>query len=112
MKMRMVLMMISLTLAMTIVVACGSSQQTEDMGKDELPLMTMEEVANNNGLDGKNAYLVVDGIVYDVTDIAEWSGGEHNGYKAGQDLTNEIKNDSPHGVSKLNRAKKIGRIEE
>ncbi len=83
----------------------------EEDPNEDLPVMTMEEVAENDGLDGRNAYVVVDGIVYDVTDSPRWPNGNHNGNQAGQDLTTEIMEDSPHGLRVLGNVEAIGRIE-
>lgn len=84
----------------------------EDAAEEELPVMTMEELAENDGRDGANAYVLVEGIVYDVTDSPRWTDGNHNGNQAGQDLTEEILGDSPHGRSVLDRFEAIARIEE
>jgi predicted heme/steroid binding protein len=62
---------------------------------------TVDELKTFNGKNGHPAYIAVDGNVYDVTNVPSWSGGIHQGYRAGQDLTDPIKNNSPHGVSKL-----------
>lgn len=77
----------------------------EETGEKEF---TLDELKEYNGKDGKRAYVAVDGIVYDVTDSAPWKNGDHNGYEAGNDLTDEIKNKSPHGISKLENVVKIG----
>jgi len=95
----------------------GAENGTEDFGdeadaEEELPIMTMEELAENDGRDGANAYVLVEGIVYDVTDSPRWEGGSHNGNQAGQDLTEEILGDSPHGRSVLERFEAVGRIED
>ncbi|QUH27382.1 hypothetical protein HZR23_16380 [Serpentinicella alkaliphila] len=74
--------------------------------------MVMEEVALNDGNEGRNAYIVVDGIVYDVTSSSKWKSGTHNGFQAGRDLSEEILRDSPHGTKVLKNIKAIGRIEK
>lgn len=51
---------------------------------------TLEELAEYNGANGKKAYAAVDGIVYDMSNIAAWGGGSHFGYMAGKDLTSEF----------------------
>lgn len=72
---------------------------------------TLEELATYNGKDGQPAYVAVDGVVYDVTDVPEWANGEHkNGLTAGKDLTEEIKNQSPHGLSVLADLPVVGKL--
>ena len=91
----------------------GEDEAVEDEAAEEdLPVMTLEELAENDGRDGANAYVLVEGIVYDVTDSPRWTDGNHNGNQAGQDLTEEILRDSPHGRSVLDRFEAIARIEE
>ena len=84
----------------------------DEAAEEDLPIMTMEELAENDGRDGANAYVLVEGIVYDVTDSPRWRDGNHNGNQAGQDLTDEILGSSPHGRSVLDRFEAIGRIED
>lgn len=125
MKIRVGILILSALMIISILVACGNkknevteekpvAQEKTPVDKNDLPIMSMEEVAENDGLAGRDAYVVVDGIVYDVTDSDLWANGMHNGNQAGQDLTEQIKNDSPHGVKTLERdhIKAIGRIEE
>lgn len=72
---------------------------------------TLDELEEYDGKDGAKAYIAVDGVVYDVTDVEPWAGGEHNDYEAGKDLTEEIKTKSPHGVSKLEGIPVVGKLE-
>lgn len=72
---------------------------------------TLDELEEYDGKDGAKAYIAVDGVVYDVTDVEPWAGGEHNDYEAGKDLTEEIKTKSPHGVSKLEGIPTVGKLE-
>lgn len=78
--------------------------------KAEEKVFTLEELAKFNGKDGQPAYIAVDGVVYDVTNLPPWKGGDHNGYNAGKDLTTEIKEKSPHGIAKLELATKVGKL--
>lgn len=48
---------------------------------------TIEELAGFNGLDGKPAYVAVNGIVYDVSLEPTWAGASHFGILAGRDVT-------------------------
>ena len=70
--------------------------------------LTLAELAMYNGLNGNRAYIAVSGIIYDVTDSPLWPNGNHNGYQAGQDLTNQILNVSPHGLSTLSGIPIVG----
>ncbi len=87
----------------------ATSEPAATAGEIEL---TLEELSQYDGKDGNPAYVAVDGVIYDVTDSAAWKEGGHNGFEAGKDLTEEIKNVSPHGVSMLERVPAIGRIVE
>lgn len=71
---------------------------------------TLDELAAFNGKDGNRAYVAVDGVVYDLTDSAAWKNGQHNGFEAGKDLTDEIKNVSPHGVGNLEGIPVVGKL--
>ena len=64
--------------------------------------MTLSELAQYDGRNGNNAYVLVDGIIYDVTNNPYWPNGNHNGYQAGQDLSAQIKS-SPHGIANILR---------
>ena len=73
--------------------------------------MTLEELAQYDGLDGEKAYIAVDGYIYDVTNSDSWNNGMHNSYQAGQDLSEEILL-SPHGKDFLNRVPRVGILVE
>ena len=64
--------------------------------------MTLSELAQYDGRNGNNAYVLVDGIIYDVTNNPNWPNGRHNGYQAGQDLSTAIRQ-SPHGLPYIQR---------
>ena len=72
--------------------------------------LTLDELAQYDGADGNPAYIAVDGVIYEVSDSSAWPDGSHNGFSAGQDLTEEIKTISPHGVSKLNNLTVVGTL--
>ena len=83
----------------------------ETSGVDET-LFTVEDVASFNGKDGQKAYVIYDGYVYDVTDHPQWQSGSHGGNAAGTDITENLKDVAPHGISKLGEVEKIGKIAE
>ncbi|WP_246208588.1 cytochrome b5 domain-containing protein [Anaerotalea alkaliphila] len=109
-KMRLLLFLI-IPLALTLALAaCGSKAPAVNGSQAEELVLTLEELAAFDGKDGNPAYVAVDGVIYDVTESRPWSGGEHNGFSAGKDLTREIKEVSPHGVSKLVGIPVVGRL--
>lgn len=70
---------------------------------------TLQELAKYNGKDGNPAYLAVNGVVYDVTNIASWAAASHFGLTAGKDLTSEFS--SCHaGQPILNKLKVAGKL--
>ncbi len=112
-----------LTMLLILLMAMGCSTDEPQVETDEpmvsepveneedLPTFTLEELSEFDGKDGARAYVAVQGVIYDVTDLPKWEGGTHNGYDAGQDLTDIILNKSPHGLSTLERAIKVGILE-
>ncbi len=111
-----------LTLSLvTLLLLSGCSQKVDEVSKDvpeagvievEEVILNSEELSEYDGQNGNAAYIAVDGVIYDVTNVAPWNGGAHNGYGAGVDLTEEIKNVSPHGVVKLNGLPVIGKLQD
>ena len=85
-----------------------------DRAKDKMDEkeFTLEELKEFNGKDGKRAYVAVDGVVYDVTESKAWKDGQLNGFEAGNDLTDAIKNESPHGIAKLDNVVKVGVLKD
>lgn len=80
----------------------------EEDTPDELTLTT-SELAAYNGKNGMPAYIAVDGIIYDVSHLSPWEGGEHNGNLAGLDLTDDLAY-APHGPEKLKKAIIVGKL--
>ena len=90
---------------------------TDDLEDDEGDqaedaIFTLEELADYDGQDGNRAYIAVDGVVYDVTDVPQWEGAEHFGFYAGIDASEALRNSAPHGASLLNDAVIVGSIAE
>jgi predicted heme/steroid binding protein len=98
-------------LVLLLMTGCTPKQAAQSTDEDQL-VLTLEELAKYNGKDGQPAYVAVDGVIYDVSNKPAWKNGEHNGYSAGQDLTEIIKTKSPHGVSKLSGLPVVGKLAE
>ncbi len=90
----------------------GSTETVVSGTEETGVVLTLEELSEYDGKNGNPAYIAVDGVIYDVTDIPMWKNGDHNGFSAGRDLSDEIKNISPHGVSKLGDLPVVGKLEE
>ena len=72
---------------------------------------TLDELSQYDGKNGNDAYVAVDGIVYDVTNAAKWQNGSHYGVQAGTDCTTAISR-SPHGTSVLDGLPIVGTLTE
>ena len=95
-----------------ILSACNTKDSSDTVTENEEITLTYEELKEYDGTGGNPAYVAVDGLIYDVSDSSFWKEGSHNGFQAGRDLTEEIKNVSPHGVKNLKRVPQVGRIVE
>ena len=104
---------IVLLILAALVVSCGVAESDDPAPRTEEPeqTFTLEELKEFNGQDGNRAFIAVDGIVYDVTDVPQWRDGSHRGVRAGADVT-EALTGAPHGFGVLDRAEVIGRLTE
>lgn len=91
--------------------ATDSPMNDDVMEEAEEMTFTLEELAQYDGQNGNPAYVAVDGVVYDVTDVPAWSGGKHNGNMAGTDASDAI-TQAPHGKSTLENLPVVGIITE
>jgi len=70
---------------------------------------TKAELSKYNGMNGKPAYVAVNGKVYNVTGNKAWINGQHRSYRAGKDLTADMKK-APHGTSVLKGLPVVGTL--
>ncbi len=103
------LLMVMLLLTVAAAGACSATDKADDTtDKTELRL-THEALAQFDGLEGRRAYIAVDGVIYDVTEHAQWKDGlHHDRFQAGQDYSDEIRSLSPHGTKMLDRVPQVG----
>ncbi len=129
MKIKYVLLATALLLAAALVItgcAADEAPPSEEIVEDadideeaemndedvEEKLFTMEEIARFDGQDGQPAYIVVDGVVYDVSNVAQWSSGSHFGFEAGKDVSEALGSAAPHGPAQLGSAEIVGKLAE
>jgi len=96
-------------LVMAAVLMLGAVALMETAPKEPLYL-TLEELARFDGQEGRPAYVAIDGVIYDMSESDLWKGGAHNGQQAGKDLSQEILELSPHGLTTLTRVPEVGRL--
>lgn len=83
-------------------------EDSENTGDDMLSL-TLEQLSIYDGKDGNEAYIAVNGIIYNVTNVSAWNNGTHNGASAGNDVSSFI-NGAPHGDSVLSDLEVVGEL--
>ncbi|QWR78893.1 hypothetical protein E2O03_004750 [Candidatus Magnetomonas plexicatena] len=75
-------------------------------------VFTLEEIAECDGKEGRPAFVLYNGDVYDFTASKMWKDGKHAGkHLAGFDHTESLKQ-APHGEDKLARYPKVGKLVE
>lgn len=108
-----IFLVILIVLSPLLSVACSKQQEDNlDSGKESQLELTLEELTAYNGKNGNPAYVAVDGVIYDVTGNPKWEEAKHHGLSAGQDLTDQIKDQSPHGLSALSKLSVVGKLKE
>ena len=91
--------------------ASSSSAASSSSSQANAKTFTLDELAQYDGKNGNDAYVAVDGTVYDVTNESQWQNGNHHGVQAGTDCTTAISH-SPHGSSVLDGLPIIGTLTE
>lgn len=76
------------------------------------PVITPDELMMNNGKDGTPAYVAVNGVVYNMSDVPAWAAATHFGMSAGQDLTEEFLACHANQAIILSRLQEVGRLED
>ena len=71
-------------------------------------VFTVSELAKYNGKNGTKSYISVGGIVYDVTGVSKWSGGNHYGVTAGKVLDKEFAQCHGNKLSIMEYARAVG----
>lgn len=89
-------------------IAEKETEATEELEEDNLKVFTLKELSYYDGLNGRPAYVAVDGIVYDNTEI--FKNGQHYSHVAGQELTEAFY--SYHILEEITKYPVVGRLAE
>ncbi len=74
--------------------------------------MTLQELAQFDGKEGRKAYVAMNGMIYDLTESKLWKNGNHEGaHQAGVDLT-EAMESAPHVRSVIENFPAVGKVEQ
>jgi len=94
---------------LVMIVACSILISASAFSQEiKYQIFTPEDLLNYDGSNGRPAYVVVDGIVYDLSKNEYWKGGVHEGmHRAGMDLTAELLS-APHGRDVLRHMPRVG----
>jgi predicted heme/steroid binding protein/uncharacterized membrane protein len=77
----------------------------------KMKTITRDVLAENDGRNGKPAFVACDGIVYDISESKRWKNGQHmRRHEAGRDLTADIQA-APHQQDLLERFPRVGMMQ-
>ena len=96
-----------------LIVQTATAQPVFAMQPDtQEPDITPDELMMNNGKNGNPAYVAVNGIVYNMSDVPAWAAATHFGMSAGQDLTEEFLACHANQAIILSKLREVGRLED
>jgi predicted heme/steroid binding protein len=87
----------------------NSDVTTTNANPTYLPVFTLNELSNYTGANGTTAYIAVNGVIYDVTNV--FNNGVHQGMQLGGTDATQVFESSPHALSILNGLPKVGSLE-
>lgn len=109
-KLSLFLFMVFTVLIVTFVIAPKLERKTQRAVKLDKKDLTIDELAQFDGREGRPAYFAFNGNIYDVTASKLWKDGNHvQRHMAGFDLTNALKQ-APHDESRLDLVPIIGKL--
>jgi predicted heme/steroid binding protein len=72
--------------------------------------ITLDDLRQFDGKDGRHAYVAYKGIIYDATKSRLWKNGMHvMKHAAGSDMTDFL-NNAPHGEDKVLALPRVGKL--
>jgi predicted heme/steroid binding protein len=88
------------------------TQEGTETIPNEQRVFTEEELSKYNGTDGQPAYVAVNGIVYDVSEVKRWVGGKHFSMVAGKNLTMNFNVCHGGNIEVIKNLPKVGILSE
>jgi len=102
---------LAILLASFALVGCGldsTDTQSSTTTSSETRVFTLEELSQYTGLNGADAYIAVNGVVYDVTNV--FVNGSHQGMQLGGTDATAAFASSPHSAALLDTLPVLGII--
>ena len=106
------LLLVSFIIAGVLVGTATVLRQSKDQSVGS-KAYSQQELASADGKDGRDCWLAVDGVVYEIEQGYKWVEGEHTESSlayCGADMSSVI-DQAPHGRTKLSQLKKIGTLQ-
>lgn len=108
--------LISIFIVMLLIIGAVvlRSKKTAVNVESELKSISSEALKLADGKSGRNCWLAVDGVVYEIEQGYKWVEGEHTESSTaycGFDMSAVI-DQAPHGRTKLAQLKKVGTLED
>ncbi len=104
------LAMVSSAVIVTFVIGPRLKKRKETALLEQKQDLTIEELRQFDGKDGRPGYIAYEGVIYNVSSSKLWSGGAHmKKHAAGADLTALLKT-APHNDDRLAKMPVVGRL--
>lgn len=104
------LIMLSTALIVTFFIGPKLRRQRIAAMKKESQDLTLDDLSQFDGKDGRPAYIAYKGLIYEVTKSKFWKDGSHlKKHLSGSDLTDVLKT-APHGEEKILSMPQVGKL--
>lgn len=100
----------AVVLIIVLLAAACAPKAPDPVPEAQQLLLTLEDLKQYDGQNGRPAYVAIGGVIYDLSNVSTWPGGRHQGNTAGKDLTDVLKNQSPHGTRVLSNLRVVGKL--
>lgn len=102
-------LMVTLGLALAGCESTLSLNDQTNLTTESSSVFTLDDLSNYTGADGTTAYIAIDGVIYDVTNV--FSNGQHKGMQLGGTDATTVFASSPHSADLLASLLVVGTLE-